>query len=266
MNIKSILKLLGIHKIPLIPKIYDRWLRFKLPNTDTILRCHGLKIVVMNPRVNVIGRSIYLTGVYEPEATHFISSRIKLGMTVLDIGADIGYYTLLFAKHVGSKGRVYAFEPIPKAKCYLDKNISMNGLDNVRTFGFALFDKSDMVCLEEPLTKSQINPSKRRLSRNDIQVETKVFDEWKLKEGVDNVDLVKLDVEGAELNVLRGMKNTLERQNPRILIELHPNQLKSFGSSPSDIIRFLSEFGYKIEPVGQTKMDSSEGKIILFCE
>ncbi len=266
MNVKSIVKLFAIHKIPLVRRMYDRWVRLKLPNRDTILPCHGLQILFMNPRQNVIGRSVYLTGVYEREATDFISSKIELGMTILDIGADIGYYTTLFAKHVGSEGRVYAFEPIPKAKWYLDKNMLMNRLDNVRTFGFALFDKSGMVCLEDPFTKSKINPSKKRLSGNDIQVEMKVFDEWKVEEGIDNVDLVKLDVEGAELNVLRGMQNTLESQNPRILIEVHAQQLKSFGFSASDIIGFLSELGYKIEPVDKTKNENSEPKTILFCQ
>jgi len=104
------------------------------------------------------------------------------------------------------------------------------------------------------------------LSGNDIQVEMKMFDEWKLKEEIDNVDLVKLDVEGSELNVLKGMKNTLQSQHPKILIEIHPQQLKSFGFSPSDVIEFLSKFGYKIEPVDKTKIDFSQGNITLFCQ
>lgn len=266
MNIKSIVRLFGAHKIPFISKMYGGWLRSNLPNKDTILPCHGLQILVRNPRQSTIGKSIYLDGIYEQETTRFISSKIEPGMTILDIGADIGYYTILFAKHVGSKGQVYAFEPIPRAKWYLDKNILMNGLDNVKTFGFALFDKPGNAYLEDPFTKSKINPSKQSLSGNDIQVEMKMFDEWKLKEGINNIDLVKLDVEGAELNILQGMKNTLQSQHPKILIEVHPRQLKTFGFSPPDVIEFLSKFGYKIESVDKTKIDFSEGNTALFCQ
>lgn len=266
MNIKSIIRLLGIHKIPLISKIYKGYIGLKYPNIDKVLPCHGLQILVRNPRLSTVGRSIYSKGIYEQETTCFISSKIKPGMTILDIGADIGYYTILFAKHAGSKGQVYAFEPIPRAKQYLDKNILMNRFDNVKTFGFALFDKSGKVCLEEPLTKSKINPSKKKLSGNDIQVEMKIFDEWKLKEKINNVDLVKLDVEGAELNILRGMKDTLQSQHPKILIEVHPQQLKSFGFSPSDIVKFFSELNYHIEPVDKKKIDFSYGTITLFCQ
>jgi FkbM family methyltransferase len=240
--------------------------KMMLPNKDIILPCHGMRILVRNPRRSLIGRSIYFRGLWEPEATQFISLKIKSGMTVLDIGADIGYYTLLFAKLVGSKGRVFSFEPIPKAKWYLDKNIEMNGLNNVRAFNFALFDKAGIACLEDPFTQSKINPSKKTLSENDIQVEMKVFDEWKLKEEIDQIDWVKLDVEGAELNVLRGMKSALQSYHPGILIEVHPQQLESFGFSSSAVIEFLSEFGYQIEPVDKPRIDFSQGNITLFCE
>jgi len=96
----------------------------------------------------LIGKPIYLTGLWEPKDTHFISSKINPGITVLDIGADIGYYTLVLAKLVGPKGSLFSFEPIPKAKWYLDKNIEMNGLVNVGTFDLALFHEPAMVSLE----------------------------------------------------------------------------------------------------------------------
>lgn len=101
---------------------------------------------------------------------------------------------------------------------------------------------------------------------NDIHVEVKVFDEWRLEEMIGNVDLIKIDVEGAELNVLRGMKSTLQNYHPGILVEVHPQQLESFGFSSSAVIEFLSEFGYQIEPVDKPRIDFSQGNITLFCE
>lgn len=261
MEIKWIAKSIGLHKIPLVRSLYDRIREMKIPNKNVTVSCHDLRILVRNPRQSIIGRSLYLEGIWEPIVTKFISPQIKNGMTVLDIGADIGYYTLLFAKLVGNKGRVFSFEPIPKAKWFLDKNIEMNSLNNVSVLSFALFDKPGKVCLEDPFTKSKINTSKKTLSENDIIVEMKVFDDWKSEEGIDRVDLVKIDVEGAELNILRGMKNTLQSDRPGLLIEVHPQLMESFGFSPSDLTEFLLEFGYQIEPV-----DNAYDNQTIFCK
>jgi len=268
MNIKSIAKALGFRKNPLslFRRLCQNAILKQIPDKDLVLPWNDMKILVRNPRKSLIGRSIFLERVWEPDATKFISSWIKPDMSVLDIGADIGYYTLLFAKIVGPKGRVYSFEPIPKAKWYLDKNIKINKLNNVKTFSFALFDKSGHVCLEDPFIKSKINPSKKTLCKNDILVEMKVFDNWRLKQVIDNINLVKIDVEGAEVNTLRGMKTTLQNEHPAILIEVHPSQLESFGFTAFDLIEFIKSFAYKITPVNKKTIDFSQGNITLFCE
>jgi len=238
----------------------------QIPDRDLLLPWNDMKILVRNPRKSIIGRSILLEKVWEPEVTRFISSRIKPDMIVLDIGADIGYYTLLFSKLVGPKGKVYSFEPIPKAKWYLDKNIKNNKLNNVRTFSFALFDRSGRMCLEDPFIKSKINLSKKILGKNDIMVETKIFDNWRLKNVKEKTDLVKIDTEGSEMNILRGMKATLQKEHPAILVEVHPYQLKSFGFTARDLVQFLTTFAYKITPINKKTIDFFHGNITLFCE
>jgi len=266
MNIESKISFFFNKKIiQIFSRIFSKIFKKKLPSGDVILPCNGLKILVRNPRKSLIGRSIYLSGLWEPETTDFVLMKMKPGVNVLDVGADIGYYTLLFAKLVGAKGNVYAFEPIPKAKYYLDKNVELNELKNVKTYGFALFDDAGMVCLEDPFNKSNINPQKKRLSKNDIQVEMKVFDGWRSEESIDRVDFMKLDVEGAEMNILRGMRETIEKDRPEILVELHPSQLKNFGFVPSDMLEFLTGFGYQIDPVDRPHIDFSQGNITLFC-
>jgi len=265
MEIMPFVKSLGLQNISIVRSLYNRIRRMKMPNKDIILPLDDLRILVRNPRQSFIGRSLYLEGIWERKETQFLPSVVKPGMTILDIGADIGYYTLLFAKLVG-QGRVFSFEPIPKAKWYLDYNIELNCLQNVRTLSFALFDKTGEVCLEDPFTKSKINLSKKNISENDIIVEMKVYDDWKYEEGIDHLDLVKIDVEGAELNILKGMKDTLESDGPGLLIEVHPQQLESFGFSATDLIEFLQNFGYRFEPIDKTKLDFSEGNITIFCE
>ncbi|MGA1869109.1 MAG: FkbM family methyltransferase [bacterium] len=236
-----------------------------MPHKDIIVSSHGLQILVRNPHESFIGRCIYLNGVWEKEVTEFILSRIKPGFIVLDIGADIGYYTLLFAKLVGPSGHVVSFEPIPKAKWYLDKNIEINKFNNVTSHSFALFDKKGYVCLEDPFHTSKINPSKQNISSNDIRVEMKVFDECAAEMGITQVNLVKIDVEGAELNILRGMRNTLQEQHPALLVEVHPQQIQTFNFSAPDIIDFLSELNYQIEPVDKPAINFDQGNITIFC-
>ena len=169
MNIKSIAISLRIHQVNFAVRLYHWYLFRRLPNHDIVVPCNGLQMYVHNSHISIMGRSIFLTGVWEPEATQFISSVLKPGMSVVDIGAEIGYYTLLFARLVGPKGCVYSFEPKPSIKAKLDKNIERNGLDNVRTFGLALFDESGVACLEE--TTARINPHAETLSESDEKVE-----------------------------------------------------------------------------------------------
>lgn len=269
MNFKLITeKVLKLIKNPLslFRRLRQNVLLKQIPDRDLLLPWNDMEIIVRSPHKSIIGRSILFEKIWEPDVTKFISSWIKPDITVLDIGADIGYYTLLFAKLVGPKGKVYSFEPIPKAKWYLDENIKNNKLNNVETFSFALFDKQGHVCLEDPFIKSKINLSKKTLRKNDIMVEMKIFDSWRPNEIIEKVDLVKIDVEGAEMNILRGMKATLQNERPSILVEVHPYQLKSFGFTASDLVEFLTTFAYKITPINKKTIDFSRGNITLFCE
>ena len=269
MNVKLITeKVLKLIKNPLslFRRLRQNILLKQIPDRDLLLPWNDMEILVRSPHKSIIGRSLLFKKIWEPDVTKFITSWIKPGMVALDIGADIGYYTLLFAKIVGPKGKIYSFEPIPEAKWYLDKNIKNNNLNNVKTFSFALFDKQGNVCLEDPFIKSKINLSKKTLRDNDIMVEMKIFDSWRLNDITEKVDLVKIDVEGSEINTLRGMKATLQNEHPAILVEVHPHQLKSFGFIANDLVKFLKTFAYKITPINKKTIDFSRGNITLFCE
>ena len=192
-----------------------------------------------NPRGNVISQDIYLKGVWEPEVTEYIRPRIKPGMTVIDVGADTGYYTLLFAKRVGRVGRVIAFEPIPSARDILERNISLNHYTNMITVcDFALFSHNASTVLEAPRKFSRINSKKTTNESNGIRIQTRIFDECVPEFNVQRIDIVKIDVEGAELDVLYGMRRSLEEYHPTLLVEVHPNYLEDFGFTPEDLIGF----------------------------
>lgn len=242
-----------------------RYFKTELPDEDVVLVSNGMQIRVRNPRVSAIGRSIFNTGLWEPEVSEVVESIVTPGMTVIDVGADIGYYTLLLARLVGPSGKVLAFEPIPAAKANLDFNVELNHLDTVQTFPVALFDKSGESLLEDPLRVSRINLVKKTATGNDITVPLVVFDESRLAFGVERLDFVKIDVEGAELNVLKGMEHTLRMFHPLILIEIHSSPLGNFGFTPSDLMDFLGAHAYQITPVDAPELDFAKGNLTVIC-
>ena len=179
---------------------------------------------------------MFLQGVWEPEVTEYICPRMAIGMTMIDIGADIGYYTLFFARRVGKPRRVIAFEPSPSAREMLERNIRLNNYGNVTVCDFALFSRNGWVILESPRELSRINPSKNSHVINGIEIQTRVFDECVSEFSIHRMDLVKIDVEGAELDVLRGMRHALEKYHPALLVEVHPDNLGYFNSTGKPLV------------------------------
>ena len=244
-----------------------RWLHdFRLPNRDLTLDCLGKQLHVRNPRRSVIGRSIYLSGIWEHEVTRFISPRIRPGMTVLDVGGDIGYFTLLFSLGVGPTGRVLVFEPMPQVRKYLERNIEFNNLQNTQVCRFALADRAGTAILEAPFQLSAINLHKTVLAAEDVEVELKVYDRWSVETGVGPVDLVKIDIEGAELTALLGMADTIDSYRPAVLVEIHPERLAQFGQRPEQLVEFFVEKGYRGIPVDKSELVFDQGNITVYWE
>lgn len=213
-----------------------------LPNKDIVLPMQsGMKIYVRNPRNSLIGRTIYRTKSWEYQETRLVSSIIKPGMVVLDIGAEMGYYTIIFSRLVGESGRVFSFEPHPEHRKYLSRNIEINSLHNVKICEFGLSDKTGSAFLERNWARIEKvdAPGKRYL-----EVGMERFDQWWQREGGGRVDFAKIDIEGAELNALLGMKETLREYHPMIVVEVHTFQIKRFGFSAHHLINFLSGLGY----------------------
>jgi len=147
---------------------------------------------------------------------------IKSGNTVLDIGANIGYFALLESKIVGPSGKVYAVEPSPVNYQRLNENIKLNKFNNIETFNLALGDKNGQAKM---FISSRSNWS--RLIEIDmpdsinevVDVDMLTVDEF-LKDK-QPPDLIRMDVEGYEINILKGMKDTLKNSNLKIFLEFH---------------------------------------------
>jgi FkbM family methyltransferase len=184
--------------------------------------------------------------IYEENETNFFKNSINKGDIIIDIGANIGYYTLLFARLAGNVGKVYAFEPDPRNYTLLEKNIRTNNHMNVKLEKMAVSDKKtkSKLYLKDSGVGSSINNS--NIDKVDeIDIDTISLDDY-FKDNSINPDFIKIDIEGHELNALKGMKSFLQLNNKvQIMVEYNPLTKNYFNSDPMDSLNFLAEFGFK---------------------
>lgn len=171
----------------------------------------------------------------------WLRARAWTGQVVYDIGAWEGALTLFFARAVGAQGQVLAFEPNPGSAARLRENVGLNHFDNVRLFELALADTEGQAWLDVP----QGVASRGRLTSHPAgaAVSVRQLDLLVAQAGLPPPDFVKIDVEGAELAVLRGGAATLARHRPDLLIEIHPQ------ADASALRAFLAALGYDLRCV-----------------
>lgn len=188
------------------------------------------------------------TGIYEPYQTFVVKQLIRPGYTVLDIGANIGYYTLIFSKLVGEQGHVIAFEPEPDTFTLLAENVARNDYANVVLFQKAVSDKNGTMQL---FTDAFSNLDHRLYPSSDFKEKSIAVDVVQL----DNlaalkdtrINLVKMDIQGAECAALKGMSELVSDSLDLILItEFWPSGLEKFGTSPKEFTDLLDNFGFSI--------------------
>jgi len=187
------------------------------------------------------------------QLTRKLSEIIEEGMTVLDIGANVGFYTVALAKLVGKSGRVYAFEPDPYNFSLLEENMERCGFNNVITVRAAVTDRSGYIDLHIGRT----NRADNRLfsfsgSQEKISVPSISIDEY-LDPKLD-IDFIKIDIQGAEGLALEGMHMTLKRCEKIVLIsEFSPQFIYGCGCNPYRILDNLGQFGFEIYRSDQPK-------------
>lgn len=163
----------------------------------------------------------YLLGTYEPHLTRVIRKFVRPGQTVYDIGAYLGYVTLLLARTVGPQGRVVSFEAIPETAEILKHNVALNRIDNVQVLNYAACDITGEVVFRIPESSGMASMA---WHRHDTGVREVVVAAVQLDQQVSSGALpapqfVKIDVEGAEALVLAGMKATIQSARPVIFLE-----------------------------------------------
>lgn len=206
-------------------------------------------------RQSYISSAIYWSGHHSPEIHRFVADFLRHDMVMADVGANIGEITLTAAKRT-PRGRVLAFEPSPQLFEQLSRNVALNQFRSVSLFNFGLFDSVGTL----PLYLRSDNPYGTHnegvsslfpcgQSRQKVSVPLRQFDDVVVECRLARLDLMKIDVEGAELMVLRGSENALRKFRPVLIVEIEEPNFKAAGYGKTDLFAWLRYSGYDV-PVG----------------
>lgn len=197
-----------------------------------------------------IGGAIAREKRYEPHVAAELRRHLDPGSALVDIGANIGYFTLLGAALVGPNGRVYSFEPHPANCALIEESVGANGFGNVALFPYAVADRNMTVKLEgggvgSNCTIVELSREKTSGSSSSLLAETVVLDE--VLDQVDRVDVIKMDIEGAEPKAWQGMRQTINRHHPVLIFEFSPHLIRHTSAvSPISLLESIIEAGYRI--------------------
>lgn len=204
--------------------------------------------------------TLYFLGEYEKAVTAIVESTIveRTCKSFLDVGANFGWYTTLFAKYAGSDGSVHSFEPVPSIFENLNRNYDLMGRpENVRINNLALGDEEKELTINLFTGLSTGHASLSDQDRDDaipFKCQMITLDSYLEANSIDQVDFVKVDIEGAELGFLKGADRLFKQERlPTILMEMALNQTKNFGYLPNDLIEFIRQRAsynfYKIDEI-----------------
>jgi FkbM family methyltransferase len=235
-------------------------------STEIVVTDEGFRIHV-DPADFAVGHTVAVDRRYEPEVSAAVRQVLERGHTFVDIGANIGWFSLLAASLVGPTGRVVAVEPNPWNVALLRRSAQDNGFDNIEVLTVALAEKTGAVALETDGSNGRVIPidgPPPQPVKADFVVAAHPLDLVLQEAGVERVDAMKMDVEGAEPAVLRGAAQTIARHRPVLISEFYPLALASWGSAES-YLSALRQLGYRLSVIG-TDGDQDDASIISLTD
>jgi FkbM family methyltransferase len=212
---------------------------------------HGMTVPVRGPGFTIlvrpddwaVGMRIAVKRAHETHVTQHIEAALKPGMTVLDVGANIGWFTLLAAARVGPAGRVHAFEPGRANLELLRLSLTRNGFDNVTLHACAASDREGTLGYSADDSNGHVTADAQRAGVTPVRavrLDDVLADEPRL-------DLVKIDIEGSEALALAGMRRLMRRHRPVAFVEFSPGALRSVANSePRDVLSELRAVGHEL--------------------
>ncbi len=206
---------------------------------------------------SVIFERLFIRRSYEVDGLRVIQKYVQADLDVLDVGANIGLFTIYFARKISTSARVLAIEPTPAALSFLSRNIEINDVSrSVIVYNGVVTDKPGeytIMSIDGREEFSTLSTNMEQLSgRGGFPMELVVHGQT-----IDNLvsvnglkpGFIKIDIEGAEFLALQGAKNTLQNFHPVIYSELVDAYLQNFGTSSAQVVEYLRQFGYKVVDV-----------------
>ncbi len=235
----------GLGRIPVLRWLYDNLFGLLKPKSVTVM---DHKMWLDDRDTLELGTH----GIYEPTETELLQRELKSGETFVDIGANIGYYTLIAARIVGPKGRVFAFEPDPTNFALLQRNVQENGYTNVTLINKAMSNKAQTL----KLYLSKTNRGDHRVydskdGRPSVSIQAVSLDGF-FKKLDRKVHFIKMDIQGAEARALDGMKGLLHaNRSLKLVTEFSPGSLRLCGSDPQKYLKTLEKLGFKLSEISE---------------
>ncbi len=228
----------------------DVCIRLTIP---PLLSIEGGEVILDSSDAAVSGQ--LALGVYEKTEVDLFRKTVPSGATVVDIGAHIGYYTVIGAHRVGSTGRVFSFEPEPHNFSFLEKNIAHNTLAHVVAIPIGLADVSGERTLYVNATNKghhSFGDDTHAGEKTLIPLDT--LDHALAAYGSPVVDIIKMDIEGAEPLALKGMHETIARSPHLILFtEFYPEAIRRVGGNPLQFLHDLKNLGFSLSIIDEDK-------------
>lgn len=227
-----------------------------------------------------LSQELLLSDVREPLQTDLVKQLVKPGMTVVDIGANLGYYVLIEAAIVGENGKVYAIEPVPLNYKILKKNVSKNNYESIVETRLCAI--SDTCGISKMAMTKESNFSTMFLDENEMSewmkkqlkistekiadVETITLDKFLIDKRP--VDFIRMDVEGYEGKIIKGMSDTIKnsRRGLKLFMEIHPSVFRDSQAMIAEIIQDLTDLGmeakFLVNTEGTNLLDFSTDNLL----
>ncbi len=255
-------------------KFHLRWLQKQLPRMYQALRPKRIVelqmetfSLVVDPADLGVVPSLLTMGEYSAVETTFMRRMARQSGTVLDIGANIGFMTLIASEVMpNDRVRVYGFEPVPYNAALFTLNMQRNRRKNVQLCQFALSDTqgAGQIFLDAANFGNPSMSARNIGSGTDsIAISTRTLMDVAEEENISTVDFIKIDTQGAEQKVLRGGEALIERDHPVLLMELWPYGLTSLGGDAKTLLEWMKNKGYRLFKFHGDELVSAEGEVLI---
>lgn len=205
--------------------------------------------ILTHPRDTEIGARIRTARTWSPGEGRYLRNVLRPGMNVIDVGANIGYFTLLMARAVGAEGSVLAIEPDPETFRILRANLALGRADNVEALPVAATRGNLLVTMSRSpenlgAHKGFVEPGAADL----VPVQGIRLDDVLARDSP--IGFIKIDIEGMDHAAIEGLARTIQRWKPTLLAEFNPANIEAFGDDPHDVLALYRDYGLEIAVLG----------------